>query len=72
MDGSKVGTTFFESYTLLKSITHTNLVLLPKKDIVQTFPDMIPISLNNFLNKIISRVLNDRLEVIFPLLISRN
>lgn len=33
---------------------------------------MRPISLNNFLNKIISRILNDWLEGVLPKLISQN
>lgn len=43
----------FEGVTLPNLITHTNLVLLPKKDVVQSFSDMRPISLSNFLNKVI-------------------
>ncbi|XP_049399871.1 uncharacterized protein LOC125863926 [Solanum stenotomum] len=63
---------FFNGVTLPKSITHTNLVLLPNKDICQSFSDMRPISLSNFLNKVISRVMNDRVGVLFPSLISEN
>ncbi|KAG5611222.1 hypothetical protein H5410_022503 [Solanum commersonii] len=36
-----------DGVTLPKSITHTNLVLLPKRDICQSFSDMRPISLND-------------------------
>ncbi|XP_060183224.1 uncharacterized protein LOC132613196 [Lycium barbarum] len=53
---------FFEGQTLPKSITHTNLVLLPKKNIVEAFSDMRHISLSNFINKVISRVVHDRLD----------
>lgn len=53
---------FFKGNTLPKSITHTNLVLLSKKNVIQTFSDMRPISLSNFINKIIFRVVHDRLE----------
>ncbi|XP_060200359.1 uncharacterized protein LOC132628609 [Lycium barbarum] len=53
---------FFEGQTLPKSITHTNLVLLPKKNIVEAFSDMRPISLSNFISKVISRVVHDRLD----------
>ncbi|XP_019256398.1 PREDICTED: uncharacterized protein LOC109234797 [Nicotiana attenuata] len=63
---------FFEGSPLPKSITHTNLVLLPKKPQVQTFSDLRPISLSNFVNKIFSRVVHDRLEKILPSLISLN
>ncbi|XP_060202636.1 uncharacterized protein LOC132631055 [Lycium barbarum] len=54
------------------SVTHTNLVLLPKKNNIETFPDMRPISLSNFINKVISRVIQDKLECILPSLISPN
>ncbi|XP_070057367.1 uncharacterized protein [Nicotiana tomentosiformis] len=57
---------------LPKPVTHTNLVLLPKKPKVQTFSDLRPISLSNFINKVISSVLHDRLEKILPSLISAN
>lgn len=64
--------TYLEEATLPKSITHTNLVLIPKKEAVQTFSDMRPISLSNFLNKVISRVVHERFEEILPRLISLN
>ncbi|XP_019225001.1 PREDICTED: uncharacterized protein LOC109206620 [Nicotiana attenuata] len=63
---------FYGGATLPKSITHTNLVLLPKKLRVETFSDLRPISLSNFTNKVLSRVLHDRLEKFLPLLISHN
>lgn len=63
---------FFKENALPKSITHTNLVLLPKKDIIQYFLDMGPINLSNFLNKVISRILHDRLEKLLPMFISKN
>lgn len=71
-DVCKVVAGFFDGHTLPKSITHTSLVLLPKKEIVQTFSAMRPISLSNFLNKIISRLIHDRLENLLPKLISHN
>lgn len=63
---------FCEGNTLPKSISHTNLVLIPRKDLVETFPDLIPISLSNFINKVISRVILDRCEFELPKLISSN
>lgn len=51
-------------------MTHTNLVLLPKKKDVQNFSDLRPISLSNFSNKIISRVIHERLVDIIPNIIS--
>ncbi|KAG5626762.1 hypothetical protein H5410_011980 [Solanum commersonii] len=68
----KVVHAFYQGSTLPKSITHTNLALLPKKDVVQSFSDLRPISLSNFLNKIISRLVHDRLEGPLPRLISQN
>lgn len=45
-------------------------MLLPKKDSVNTFADMRPISLSNFVNKIFSRVMHERMIAILPSLIS--
>ncbi|XP_060195007.1 uncharacterized protein LOC132624210 [Lycium barbarum] len=42
---------FFDGAELPKSITHTNLVLIPKKHPVQTCLDLRPIRLSNFINK---------------------
>lgn len=61
---------FFCGQQLPKSVTHTNLVLLPKKKEVSTFSDLRPISLSNFVNKIFSRVVHDRMVGILPGLIS--
>ncbi|XP_019240115.1 PREDICTED: uncharacterized protein LOC109220106 [Nicotiana attenuata] len=61
---------FFCGQQLPRSVTHTNLVLLPKKKEVQTFADMRPISLSNFVNKIFSRVIHERLVEMLPNLIS--
>ncbi|XP_060190723.1 uncharacterized protein LOC132619998 [Lycium barbarum] len=63
---------FFDGKTLPKSVTNTNLVLLPKKNNIETFADMRPISLTNFINKVISRVVQDKLDGILPSLISPN
>ncbi|XP_060190553.1 uncharacterized protein LOC132619771 [Lycium barbarum] len=61
---------FFQGVTLPKSITHTNVVLIPEKEMVQSYSDLRPISLSNFINKVLSRVLHDRLEKVLPALIS--
>ncbi|XP_060194951.1 uncharacterized protein LOC132624144 [Lycium barbarum] len=53
---------FIHGSELLRYITHTNLVLLPKKDDVQNFMDIRPISLSNFVNKVFSRVTHERLR----------
>uniref|UniRef100_A0A0V0IKA3 Putative ovule protein n=1 Tax=Solanum chacoense TaxID=4108 RepID=A0A0V0IKA3_SOLCH len=62
---------FFRGNSLPRFITLTNLVLLPKKEHIQSF-DLRPISLSNFTNKILSRVVHDRLEAYLSKLISHN
>lgn len=47
-------------------MTHTNLVLLPKKLVINTFSDMSSISLSNFLNKIFSRIIHERIKSVLP------
>ncbi|XP_070021835.1 uncharacterized protein [Nicotiana sylvestris] len=61
---------FFNGHELPKCVTHTNLVLLPKKKEVTTFSDLRPISLSNFSNKVISRVVHERLVKFLPCMIS--
>lgn len=61
----------FAGNTLPKS-TNTNLILIPKKDSVQSFSKLRPISLSKFINKILSRIVHARLEGILPNLISPN
>ncbi|XP_070007206.1 uncharacterized protein [Nicotiana sylvestris] len=61
---------FFNVHALPKCVTHTNLVLLPKKKEVTTFSDLRPISLSNFSNKVIPRVVHERLVKFLPSLIS--
>ncbi|XP_009767124.1 uncharacterized protein LOC142180878 [Nicotiana tabacum] len=61
---------FFNDKDLPKYITHTNLVLLPKKKDVITFSDLQPISLGNFINKVFSRVIHERITPLLPSLIS--
>lgn len=63
---------FFSGNSLPKFITHTNLVLIPKKEHVHSFFDLRPISLSNFTNKIFSRIIHDRIEALLPRLISCN
>lgn len=57
---------------LPKFITHTNLVLILKKERVDTFAYLRLISLSTFANKIISRLIHERIVVILPGLISLN
>ncbi|XP_075111413.1 uncharacterized protein LOC142181784 [Nicotiana tabacum] len=46
---------FYGGSLLPKFITHTNLVLLPKMSNPESFTDLRPISLSNYINKILSR-----------------
>ncbi|KAK6803160.1 hypothetical protein RDI58_000944 [Solanum bulbocastanum] len=55
-----------------KFMSHACLVLLPKTEHPTKFKDLRPISLSNFSNKIISKILSVRLADIIPLLISDN
>lgn len=57
---------------LPRYISHTNLVLLPKKEIVRTFSDLSPVSLSYFINKVISTVIRDRIVEVLPELIYLN
>ncbi|XP_070047517.1 uncharacterized protein [Nicotiana tomentosiformis] len=61
---------FLYGQELSRFITHTNLVLLPKKKEIKTFSDMRSISLSNFINKVFSRVIHERLVSLLPNLIS--
>ncbi|XP_015165284.1 uncharacterized protein [Solanum tuberosum] len=63
---------FFSAQHLPRFITHMNLILIPKKEKVKTFGDLRLISLSTFVNKIISRMLHERLIKCLPLIISRN
>lgn len=63
---------FFQDITLPKLITHTNVILIPKKEKVVSFLDFRLISLSNFVNKVISRLIHDRLETYLPIFISAN
>lgn len=63
---------FFCGYELSRSVTHTNLVLITKKEVLKSFSDLRPISLSCFLNKMISRVLNGRILMVLPKIISPN
>ncbi|XP_059288078.1 uncharacterized protein LOC132041386 [Lycium ferocissimum] len=58
---------FFQGHTLPKVVTHTNIVLLPNKELVQNYSDLRPL-----INKLMSRVVYDRLEAVLPELISIN
>lgn len=51
---------YFAGDSLTKSFTHTNVVLILKNNVVQTFADLRLISLCNFINKVISKVVQRR------------
>ena len=61
---------FFCGAELPRSITVTTVVLIPKVQCPQDFTQYRPISLCNFINKVISRILSDRLAPMLPSLIS--
>lgn len=64
---------FFRWRRITKVCNPPNLVLLPKnKKVVKTFVDLRPCSLSCFINKVISRVLHERLTVVLPKIISPN
>lgn len=63
---------FFCGAELPKYITHTTLVLIPKKKVVNNFNDLRPISLSSFINKIISKVIQERIDKILHKIISHN
>lgn len=58
---------YFGGDTLPKLFTHTNLVLIPKKSIIQSFSDLKPIYLSNFINKVISKMMQEELTISYPL-----
>ncbi|VFQ79409.1 unnamed protein product [Cuscuta campestris] len=61
---------FFLSIIPPKDMRKANIVLIPKKDIAESFADYRPISLTNFSSKIISRILVSRLTNLLPDIIS--
>ncbi|KAL9680623.1 hypothetical protein QQ045_018507 [Rhodiola kirilowii] len=62
---------FFLGTPLPSSISSTNFVLLPKKPIIERMDQLRPISLCNFVHKIISSIRNARLRNFLPRLISQ-
>uniref|UniRef100_M0ZKY9 RNA-directed DNA polymerase (Reverse transcriptase) n=1 Tax=Solanum tuberosum TaxID=4113 RepID=M0ZKY9_SOLTU len=63
---------FFCGQELPRYITHTNLALILKKESIGTFGDLRPISLSTFANKIISKVVQEKMVIILPEIISTN
>ncbi|XP_059313002.1 uncharacterized protein LOC132064126 [Lycium ferocissimum] len=71
-DVYNVISSFYERQTLPKSVTQTNLVLLPKKEIINTFSYTRGQSPQQFHKQDYFVLLHDKLEVILPSLISPN
>ena len=63
---------FFAGANLPKSCTATLICLIPKTKNPNSFSDYRPISLCNFFNKVLSKILASRLEAYLPNLISQN
>ncbi|VFQ97193.1 unnamed protein product, partial [Cuscuta campestris] len=61
---------FFLGHDLTRSLTHTSIVLLPKKPNPVTFADFRPISLCNYRKKIITKIMVVRLASVLPRLLS--
>ncbi|XP_027152155.1 uncharacterized protein LOC113758673 [Coffea eugenioides] len=61
---------FFCGAELPRFITSTSIVLIPKKPNPQDFSQFRPISLCNFFNKFLSRILAERLASVLPKIIS--
>lgn len=61
---------FFCGYDLPRFVTHTNLVILPKTLVVNTFSVTRQISLSNFINKIFFRIIHEILKGLLPDIIS--
>nr|XP_027120471.1 uncharacterized protein LOC113737437 [Coffea arabica] len=61
---------FFYGAEVPKSITVTLVVLIPKVSAPQDFSQFRPISLYNFINKVLSKVLAVRLAKVMPCIIS--
>jgi len=47
-------------------------VLIPKKEVVVSYGNLRPISLSNFSNKILSRIIHERIVAVLPGIISTN
>lgn len=61
---------YFLGREFSRAITHTSIVLLPKKPNPETFADYRPISLCNFSSKIVTKVMVVRLASVLPKLLS--
>lgn len=67
----KMVVSFFCRYELPKFVTYTILVFLPKNLVINNFSDVRPISLSNFVNKIFSRIIHERIQKVLCDIISK-
>lgn len=61
---------FFEGHNISRSIASVFITLIPKTSSISTFSDSRAISLCNFINKIFTRIIADRLKPLLSKLIS--
>ena len=59
-----------KNYTILKSLNSTFIALIPKEEVACSLTKFCPIALCNALYKSISKVMENRLNHILPLIIS--
>lgn len=71
-DVCKAVLNYFESGKLLREVNRTFLVLIPKGTDSKSINEYMPISLCNFIYKIISKKFPDRLKKVMPDIISPN
>ena len=63
---------FHEKYRFVKNLTVTFLVLIPKKQTVEDFKDLRPISIVGGLYKILTKVLANRSNRVLDKVISKS
>ncbi|CAL1382524.1 unnamed protein product [Linum trigynum] len=61
---------FFTSSRMLRSFNHTWLTLIPKVDSVETIRQLRPISLCQFVYKVITKIMAERLASMLPQIVS--
>ncbi|CAL1356987.1 unnamed protein product [Linum trigynum] len=62
---------FFRTSRMLRNFNHTWLTLIPKVDNVETMRQLRPISLCQFVYKIITKLMTERLDGILPHVVSK-